>query len=200
MNALNTPTRFLAALVASLALLASTWAAIAAASSDAIYQACRNGAPMSGFSKADLQSALGGVPADLDEYFGCSAQINAAIIDKSVKGLPGGDTGIAGTRRKLKAASIDDLTTPAERRRALAQAERSTSIDPADPRASSVDSAIRTSDGRTLASVAAPNSPTALTLGLIALVILLGAEMARRMKGSPRWNKHQQEPAARDGD
>ena len=39
---------------------------------------------MSGFSKGDLQGALNGVPADLDEYFGCSGQIQKAIIDKNL--------------------------------------------------------------------------------------------------------------------
>lgn len=183
-----------------LVLLAAFWVPAAGASADSIYQACRNGSSMNGFSKGDLQSALSGVPADLDEYYGCSAQINAAIIDKSVKSIPGGGRGIAGTKRKLKAASIDDLTTPAQRRRALAQAERSTPIDPDHPLARTGDAAIRMSDDRTLVSTIAPGSPTALIVGLIALMALLGAEFARRLSRSPRVQKFRQKPSTRDGD
>lgn len=156
----------------------------AVAASSGIYQACVDGSSMSGYSKADLQSALSGVPSDLDEYYGCSAQINAAIIDKSTANIPGGGKGVKGTRAKLRTASVDDLTTPAERKKALAAAEAETPIDPDDPLGDSVDSAVEPAAGRTLASTTAPGAPTSLVIGLSILALLIATDIFRRFRKS----------------
>jgi hypothetical protein len=172
-------------LLAGLALIVVLlWAPVAAANSSAIYQACRNGSSMNGFSKAQLQDALAGVPSDLDEYYGCSAQINAAIINKSVKKIPGAK-GVKGARAQLRSAGVDDLTTEAERKRALAKAEKATPIDPDNPLGAAGDPTISTA-GKTLASSSAPNTPIALVIGLLGLVSLLALDFAGRIRGSRR--------------
>lgn len=185
MSALKKP---IFALLAAILLLAVA-TSVAGASANAIYQACKNGSSMSGFSKADLQSALGGVPADLDDYYGCSAQINAAILDKSIAKIPGGGKGVKGTRAKLRAASLSDLTTPAERKRALAAATKSTPVDASDPLDSSVSPAVELAAGKTLASTAAPGTPLALVLGLGVLALLLLLELVTRLAGAPMTAK-----------
>ena len=171
-------------------ILVSLSATSAFASSSAIYQTCKTGGSMGGFSKSDLQSALGDVPADLDEYYGCSAQINAAIIDKATKNLPGGSgKGVKGTKAKLKQASVNDLTTPAERKKLAAKVERSTQLDTSKPLTSSSDPAISTAGGQTLASTTAPGTPTALIIGVIGLLLLAGADLAGRLGRMPRVTK-----------
>lgn len=180
----RTTTKQLVASLAAALLVLTLGASVAGASASAIYQACRDGGSMSGFSKADLQGALGGVPSDLDDYYGCSAQINAAIIDKSVSKIPGAGKGVKGTRAKLRNASIEDLTTPAQRKRALAEATKSTPLDPADPLPADINSAIKPAAGKTLASTAAPGTPIALVLGLVGLFLLLALELISRMTGS----------------
>lgn len=171
-------------------LLMSFGTATASASSSAIYQACKNGSSMSGFSKGDLQGALNGVPADLDEYFGCSGQIQKAIIDKTTKNIPGGGkSGVKGTKAKLKAASVNDLTTPAERKKLAKQVEESTKLDTSKPLTSSSDPAISEAAGQTLASSTAPGTPTALIIGVIGLLLLLAADLAGRLGKIPRVTK-----------
>src|SRR4051812_1810081 len=101
------PTTFrrLTAALGMAAVLMCLGAASANASSSAIYEACKYGSSLSGFSKSDLQGALNGVPADLDEYSGCSGQINKALVDKAIKNVPGGNSkSVKGTKAKLKAA------------------------------------------------------------------------------------------------
>lgn len=184
----TTTKKLFGALIAALLMLTLS-ASAASASASAIYQACKYGSSMSGFSKADLQAALDGVPADLDDYYGCSAQINSAILDKSLSKVPGGGKGVKGTRAKLRNASIEDLTTPAERKKALAAATKATPIDPSDPLEAGVSPAIDTAAGKTLASTAAPGTPLALVLGLIGLALLLTFELIGRMSGSPMLAK-----------
>jgi hypothetical protein len=169
----------------------SICAVSAYASSSAIYEACKTGSSLSGFSKADLQSALSNVPADLDEYSGCSGQISKALVDKATKSIPGGGKkGVKGTKAKLKAASATDLTTPAERKKLRAEVAKSTAVDSdSKPLSSSSDPAITTASGNTLASSAAPGTPKALIIGVIGLLILLGADLAGRLGKMPRVKK-----------
>lgn len=190
--------RRLTTMLGAFALIAALWATSAHASATAVIQACNNDESLSGFSKADLQSALGQVPADIDDYHHCTQRINAALIDKAVDKVPGGGKGVKGTRAKLRVASVDDLTTPAERKRALKEAAKSTPIDPSDPLSSSTDPAITTAAGNTLASTSAPGTPVALVIGLLGLVLLLGIDLAGRMGWVPRWTKIL--PGSRDGD
>lgn len=180
-------------------LLMSIGAATSSASSSAIYQACKNGSSMSGFSKGDLQGALDGVPADLDEYFGCSGQIQKAIIDKATKNIPGGKSGVKGTKAKLKAASVNDLTTPAERKKLAKQVENDTKLDSSKPLTSSSDPAISEAAGQTLASSTAPGTPTALIIGVIGLLLLLAADLAGRLGKIPRVTKFLPWSGPRDG-
>lgn len=173
------------------ALLMTLGAVSANASSSAIYEACKTGSSLSGFSESDLQGALSGVPADLDEYSGCSGQINKALIDKKTKNIPGGGKGgIKGTRAKLRAASANDLTTPAERKKIRAQVAKETQLDKVTkPLSEDSDPAISTAAGNTLASSAAPGTPTALIIGVIGLLLLLGADLAGRLGKMPRVKK-----------
>jgi hypothetical protein len=136
-----------------------------------------------------FQSALNGVPADVDEYSGCSAQINKALIDKQTKSIPGGGNSksVKGTKAKLKLASTNQLTTPAERKRIRAQVADATNVDKnSKPLSENSNPAISTAAGNTLASSAAPGTPTALIIGVIGLLILLGADLAGRLGKMPR--------------
>lgn len=192
---MRTATTALAALMISLLLAVPS----AHASASAIYQACANGTSLSGFSKSDLQAALGSVPADKDEYFSCSAQIRAALIDKATGNLPGGH-GVKGTKERLRNADINDLTTPAERRRARARVARETQLHGADPLAPGTAPSVRLADGHTLASSAAPGSPTLLVIGVIALLVLLGADLASRFANLRRIEPGATESNQRDDD
>jgi hypothetical protein len=192
--------RRFAAVLGCTALLAAAAAPAATASAGAIYKACRTGGSLSGFSKSDLQSALGGVPADAEEYYACSALINAAIIDKATQNIPGGHgSGVKGTKERLKKATVNDLTTPAERRRLRERVARQTNINSGRPFGAG-DPAIRAGAGQTLASSAAPGSPTALLIGMIGLLVLLGADLAGRLKRAPRTQQSAPDPIKRDDD
>lgn len=188
-----------ATLLGIVILLTSMGTTAASASPSAIYQACKNGSSMSGSSKGDLQGALNGVPADLDEYFGCSGQIQKAIIDRATKNIPGGESGAKGTRAKLKLASVNDLTTSAERKKLAKQVEESTKLDTSKPLTSSSDPAISEAAGQTLASSAAPGTPTALVIGVLGLLLLLAADLAGRLGKIPRVTKYLPWSGPRDG-
>jgi hypothetical protein len=192
--------RRLTAAIGIAVVLMALGAAGASASASAIYQACKEGTSLSGFSKADLQGALAGVPADLDEYSSCSGQINKALIDKATKSIPGVGKGIKGTKAKLKVASANDLTTPAERRKIRAQVAKATQVNEnSKPLSEGSDPAISTAAGNTLASSTAPGTPTALIIGVIGLLLLLGADLAGRLGKMPRVKKYLPWSGPRDG-
>lgn len=185
----STLPRFVAVFAAALIVLAVA-GGTAVASTSAIYQACRDGGSMSGFSKSDLQSALDGVPADLDDYYGCSAQINAALIAKATSNIPGGTgKGVKGTRAKLRAATTADLTTPADRKKAEAAVDKELTKASKSPLSATTDPAIHTGAGQTLASTVAPGVPVALIIGMLGLILLLGVELAGRLGKMPRLTK-----------
>lgn len=173
------------------AMLMAIVAAPAQAANGSIYQACRDGAPMGGFSKSELQGALGGVPADLDEYYGCSAQISAAIVAKATKNLPGstGASGVKGARAALRNADANDLTTPAERKKIASAIEEEVAGLSARPLTASTDPSVYTAPGKTLASTTAAGTPTALIIGVFGLLLLIGADLLRRLGRSPRASK-----------
>lgn len=197
---LSTTPRKIATLLGAAAIAFSLCASTALASASAIYQACRDESSLDGFSKSDLQAALGGVPADLDEYNGCSARINQAIVNKSVKNIPGSGKGVKGTRAKLRKASVEDLTTPSDRKKALAMVEKETKVDDSDPLSSTTDPSIQTAAGNTLASSTAPSTPIALIIGLAGLVLLLMIDLAGRLGVIPRKKKTLPGSSERDGD
>jgi len=182
-------------------LILPAYAVTASASASAIYQACSTGASLSGFSQSDLEAARGGVPADLDEYYACTAQIDAALVDKATEDLPGGKGGsVKSQQAKLKNASVDDLTTDADRKKALAQVTRDTDFDSSKPFTGNADPVISAAAGKTLASSAAPSTPLALVIGVLGLVLLLGADLAGRLGKMPRVKKNVPGPDPRDGD
>lgn len=175
----------LATAALTLAILAPT----AGASADAVYQACRNESGLGGFSKQDLQAALGGVPADLDEYYGCSAQINSAIAAKSVSDTPkaksSGRTAKA-AKSKAEKNPAAELTRTWNRRkkRAAAGETKPKGLASSAP----VEPLIAPAPGRTLASTASssPGPPPALLVGLFGLILLLAVELLRRLSGRRR--------------
>jgi hypothetical protein len=184
--------RRLAAALGIAAVLMAIGAASANASASAIYEACKYENSLSGFSESDLRGALNGVPADLDEYSGCSGQINKALVDKATKDIPGGNNkDVKGTKAKLKLASAKELTTPAERKEIHDQVAKATQVDKdSGPLSQSSDPAISTAAGNTLASSTAPGTPTALIIGVIGLLLLLGADLAGRLGKMPRVKKY----------
>ena len=191
--------RRFAAVFGIAALLMAIAATGASASASAIYEVCKTGGSMSGFSKSDLQNALSGVPADLDEYSGCSGQISQALINMATKNVGGGKSGVKGTKEKLKRASAEDLTTPAERKKLRLQVAKATKLDSnSKPLSSNSDPAISAAAGKTLASSAAPGTPTALIIGVIGLLLLLGADLAGRLGNMPRVKKHLPRSGSRD--
>lgn len=176
------------------ALLMSVWTASATASPSDVLKACGDdNASLNGFSKADLQGALGNVPADLDDYHGCSARINAALVAKATKDLGGGTggtgKGVKGTRAKLRTANVDDLTNSADKKKAAAAVDKQLAGDSKSPLANSTDPAIRTAAGNTLVSTAAPGTPIALIVGIIGLLLLLAVDLAGRLGKMPRVTK-----------
>lgn len=196
----NSASRTLALTLSMLALLAVGFAPAANASASAVIQACSNEQPLGGFSKKDLESALGSVPDDIDQYFQCTAKINAALVDKLTKNVPGKNgKGIKGQQAKLRAASVNDLTTSADRAKAKADVARATKLDSGDPFADNADPAIRAAGGNTLASTAAPNTPVALIVGVLGLLLLLGADLASRL-GLPGVKKLRSGSDQRDPD
>lgn len=168
------------AVIAVMALSLTLAATAGAASPSAIYQTCASGGSLDKFSKADLQNALGGVPADLDEYYACSAQISAALVDKATRSRSG--SGVKGAREKLRHADPAALLTPAEQRKIERRVARETALDEKNPLASSSKLGIRGDDGHTLASISSPGSPTLLVVGLFGLVLLLTVEVFGRAR------------------
>ncbi len=170
-------------------LLAACFTASAFASSDAVYKACANGGSLDGFSKSDLQSALGGVPTDLDEYYGCSALINAALLNKATKGSSGGTSktgGVKGGKAAIKAASVNDLTTKKQRKELRDKVEEESDLKAGDPVDTATSPDITEAAGKTLASSAAPSIPTALIIAVIGLLLLIAVDLAGRLGKMPR--------------
>lgn len=198
----NSAIRRTALVIGAALVLALSAAAPAGANVTAIIQACNAGASLSGFSKAELEEALKNLPADSDQYSDCSGMISAALLDKaSGSKVPGGKgKGIKGQKAELRAASVKDLTTSAERKKASEEAAEATKIGKGDPLSSAADPAIRAAAGNTLASTTAPNTPVALIIGLIGLVLLLGADLFGRLGGPSRVKKLLPGSGERDSD
>lgn len=171
----------------------SLFAAQAFASSDAIYRACATGASLDGFSKEDLQAALGNVPTDADEYGDCSTLINAALLNKATKGKSGGGTnktgGVKGGKAAIKSASVNDLTTKKERIKLRKKAAEESDVKLGDPVDAATSPDITESAGKTLASASAPSIPIALIIAVAGLLLLIAFDLAGRIGKMPRVKK-----------
>lgn len=174
-------------------ILSSLLAAQASASSDAVYRACAMGASLDGFSKEELQAALGSVPTDADEYGDCSALINAALLNKATKGKSGGRTnktgGIKGGKAAIKSASVNDLTTKKERVKLRKKAAEESDVKLGDPVDAATSPDITESAGKTLASASAPSIPVALIIAVAGLLLLIAFDLAGRIGKMPRVKK-----------
>lgn len=163
---------YVAAAFVGLLLLAGTAAANATSSS--IYQACIDSESLSGFSKSSLQSALSGVPSDLDEYYDCSGQIKAAIAGKSDKSGGGPTAQVKSAGGKY--GSDDDKyagLSSSERKAAIARDKRKSA-------ARDTDAAVRRAATTPLAASAGAATPVWLIIGIGGLVLLLALELLRR--------------------
>jgi hypothetical protein len=170
------------------------FAAVAEASQyDDVYKDCTDNQVLNGsYSKAHLRGALQNVPSDADEYYGCSALINAALIDKVTKKKGTSDkfSGPKGGKAALKAASVNDLTTKKQRKKIAAKVAKETAVDKAVSPITAVTSPdIKKAAGQTLASSAAPSTPTSLIIAVVVLVLLILADLAGRLGKIPRVSK-----------
>jgi microcystin-dependent protein len=170
-------------------MLLSISVPFASASSSGVINACTGGGSLSGFSESDLRGALGDVSATDDEYYGCTAQINAALVDKATKDIPGHGHGVKSVKNKLAKASVNDLTTAAQRKKLRAKVDKETKVDTSKPLNASSDPAIATAAGKTLSSAAAPSTPIALVIGVVGLALLAGADLAGRVGKMPGVTK-----------
>ena len=191
----------LCVLVCLAALLTSVAVAEASAYDD-VYKDCADNQVLNGtYTKAHLRGALQNVPTDADEYYGCSALINAALLNK-VTNKKGGSTkfsGPKGGKAALQTASVNDLTTKKQRNKIRAKVAQESAIGKAvAPITAATSPDIRKAAGQTLASSAAPSAPTSLIIAVLVLVLLIGIDLAGRLGKIPRVHKLLPKPGRRD--
>lgn len=181
----------LSLILISFACAFSIFVAVASASTDAILKDCNDDGVLNGnYSKADLQTALQNIPADLDQYSSCGGLINAALLKKVTKpsGRKGG--GGKGGNASAKTASVDELTTPAQRKKIRKSVEKAAALSPDAPIAAAEGvGGIKKASGQTLASDSAPSVPTALIIAVIGLLLMFGVDLAGRLGKIPRVTK-----------
>jgi hypothetical protein len=177
--------------VVGLACAFAMFASVASASTDAILKDCNDDGALSGnYSKSDLQGALANIPADLKQYSSCESIINAALLKKITKPSGGGGSGGKGGSSSAKTASVDELTTPAQRRKIRKSVEQATSLSPGAPIAAAEGvGGIKKASGQTLASDSAPGVPTALIVAVLGLLLMFGVDLAGRLGKIPRVTK-----------
>jgi len=150
----------------------------ASADSTAIYQDCNSDGVINGnYSKSDLQSALGSLPADLKQYSDCESAIQQALAGGGKHGHGGGG-GNGGGRAHGGGAVI--RASRAARRRIARQVEQAAAAPAGGAIQAPGGVAIKPAGGQTLASAAAPGVPAALIVAIAGLLALFGAEMASR--------------------
>lgn len=181
-----TITRFAVALVAALTLVLAI-TPVAGASVDAILKDCNDdGALSGGYSPSDLKNALGNIPADLQQYSNCESLIQQALLKKVTDSK---SPSLKGGNARGKAASVNALTTPAQRARIRKQVEKLATIQPNDPIVAAGNPAIQQAAGNTLTSSKSPAVPTALVIAVFGLLMLFGIDLAGRMGKIPRVQK-----------
>lgn len=179
-------TRFAVALVAATVLvLAAT--PVAGASVDAILKDCNDDGALNGdYSSSDLKNALGNIPSDLQQYSNCESLISQALLKKVTDSK---SPSLKGGKAKGKAASVNALTTPAQRAKIRKQVEKLATIQPDSPIVAAGNPAIQKAAGNTLTSSKSPSVPTALVIAVFGLLMLFGIDLAGRMGKIPRVQK-----------
>lgn len=130
------------------------------------------------YSVSDLQDALKSVPADVDQYYGCSDLIRQELLNKAHDDSDddGGKVGKGGNE------ALNAAATPAQRKRA--EREAAEAVAEALPGHSSStagdDVGVQPAAAKTLATSAAPGTPGAMIIALIGLVLLFLGEFAAR--------------------
>lgn len=133
------------------------------------------------YSVSDLQDALKSVPADVDQYYGCSDLIRQELLNKAHDDSDD-DGGKGGKGGKGGNEALNAAATPAQRKRA--EREAAEAVAEALPGHSSStagdDVGVQPAAAKTLATSAAPGTPGAMIIALIGLVLLFLGEFAAR--------------------
>lgn len=135
------------------------------------------------YSRSELKKALENLPTDIDEYSNCRDVITQAL-DAKLSGRDdkrgGGGGGGAGHQ-----AAIAKAITPADRKRVADEIAAQVQA-PSDGPVATVDGApIQRGPGRTLASAAAPGTPTSLILAGLGFLLLVVAGLVSRYHDHP---------------
>lgn len=170
--------RFPTVLVVAFAFAALLAALPSLASASVISDCTADNSIDGNYSTAELQRALQNVPADVDQYYGCSDLIRQALLNKASD--DGGGSG--GGKGKKGGEALNAAATPAQRKAAERKAEQA--VEDALPSAGKITAGIPAevdrTGSKTLASSAAPGTPTAMIVTLAGLVLLFLGELAAR--------------------
>lgn len=136
------------------------------------------------YSASELRDALRNMPADVDQYYGCSDLIRQELlnnVDKHDNDKNNGDSN----------ESLTAATTPEQREQARRNAE--SAVQKALPKAGAsvaVDGeSVERSGAKTLASSASPGTPAAMVIALIGLLLLFLGDLAARRAKMPDMKK-----------
>lgn len=158
-------------------VLALAFAALSAAvASASVISDCTDNNSLDGnYSASALKNALQNVPADVDQYYGCSDLIRQELLNKAAPNVT--DKGGKGGGADLNAAATDEQRKQAERKVEQAVNEAMPHGKPVAP-GQAAD--IERTGAKTLASTAAPGTPIALIVALIGLLLLFAGELVSR--------------------
>lgn len=169
---------------ATLAIAFSAFASSAAASVDSILRDCNDDGALNGkYSPSQLKKALDNIPSDLKQYSNCESVIRQALLKKVTKNT---SPSLKGGKTKGKAASINALTTPKQRRDIREKVEDDSTLDPGESIVAAGNPAIKTAAGNTLDSSRSPGVPLALLIAGFGLLLLFGIDLAGRFGKMPR--------------
>ncbi len=150
-------------LITALAVSATALVAVPVASADPVSDCAADGSLGGGYSNSELKSALGNIPADLDEYSDCRAQISGAITGGgSGPNASASGNGAAGSTPAAvakKQAAAKKQAKQAKKKRKLRE------IAAATPETGAKDITLQAAD-------TSNGMPTGLILALIALGLL----------------------------
>lgn len=148
------------------------------------------------YSTSELRDALKNMPADVDQYYGCSDLIRQALL-KDVDKHPkrGGDS--AGDSN----AALNAATTSAQRKQAERKAEKA--VEKAVPGSGATsgtrDGAGEPTGAKSLGSSASPGTPGALLIALAGLFLLFLGDLAARGAKLPAVKKFMRRSGPTDG-